>query len=299
MTLLQLKYAVVISNSSSMREAAGKLFLSQPALSASMRELEEELGFKVFNRNNRGISVTVNGLEFLEYAKQAVSQYDMVEERYGPSQRDRIKFSVSMQHYVFAVNAFMETVKKSSPDRYTFAVHETRTDEVLGDVRDSKSEIGVLSFSRTNEKLIRKLFREYHLKFYPLMQRETFIYVWENHPLADRTELSIEQLREYPCVTFEQGRKKDFYLKEEALGDYDYQKVIKANDRATSMEIIAGLNGYSVGTGSASDSALYKGLVCIKLKEEDPLTIGYILKDGYNLSPIGEQYIAELKKQST
>lgn len=280
-----------------MREAASRLYVSQPALSASIRELEEEIGFRIFERNNRGISLSQDGEEFLSYAKQAVSQYEIIEDRYMAKDGNRMKFSVSMQHYVFAVHAFMETVKKFSSPKYTFSVHETRTDEVLGNVRDLKSEIGIVSYSGKNENLMKKLFREYQLEFFPLMQRDTYIYVWKNHPLAACTEISLEELKEYPCVVFEQNSESDFYLNEEALSDYDFEKIVKTNDRATSIEIVAGLNGYSVGTGTLSKSAtLTNGLVCIKLKEEDPLTIGYIVRKGYSLSTVGEKYIEELNK---
>lgn len=297
MTILQLKYVITVSKYSSMREAAGRLYISQPALSASIRELEEEIGFKIFERTNRGISLSQDGLEFLAYAKQAVSQYEIIEDRYMAKDENRMKFSVSMQHYVFAVHAFMETVKKFSPSKYTFSVHETKTDEVLGNVRDQKSEIGIVSYSSKNENIMKRLFREYQLEFFPLMQRDTYIYVWNDHPLASCTELSLEELKEYPCVAFEQNSENDFYLNEEALSDYDFGKVVKTNDRATSLEIIAGLNGYSVGTSTLSKSAvLTDGLVCIKLKEEDPLTIGYIIRKGYRLSTVGEEYIKELNK---
>lgn len=297
MTILQLKYVITISKYSSMREAASSLYVSQPALSASIRELEEEIGFRIFERNNRGISLSQDGMEFLSYAKQAVSQYEIIEDRYMAKDRNRMKFSVSMQHYVFAVHAFMETVKKFSSPKYTFAVHETRTDEVLGNVRDLKSEIGIVSYSSKNENIMKKLFREYQLDFFSLMQRDTYIYVWKDHPLASCTEISLEELKEYPCVVFEQNSENDFYLNEEALSDYDFDKIVKTNDRATSIEIVAGLNGYSVGTGTLSKSvALTDGLVCIKLKEEDPLTIGYIVRKGYSLSTVGEEYIKELNK---
>lgn len=296
MTMIQLRYAIVISQSASMKEAARKLYVSQPGLSASMKELEEELGFKIFERNNRGITVTPDGVEFLGYAKQVVSQYEIIEERYYSNDLKRVKFSVSMQHYVFAVHAFIKTLKKFSPEQYDFSVHETRTDEVLRDVKDFKSEVGVLAYSKSNAQIVKKIFKEYHLEFYPLMQRDTFIYLWKDHPLAGREEISIEELREYPCVSFEQGDKSSFYLKEEALSDYDYTRMIKTNDRATTMEILAGLNGYSVGTGIASGSVMADGLVCIKLKEEDPLTIGYLLRTRCKLSPVGEKYVEELKK---
>ena len=145
MTILQLKYVITIAGSSSIREAAGKLFVSQPALSATIRELEEELGINLFKRNNKGISLTEQGSEFLVYAKQAVSQYELIEDRYIQKEGEKKHFSVSMQHYVFAVHAFVQTVKKCDAGKYIYSVYETRTAEVLTNVRNIKSEIGVIS----------------------------------------------------------------------------------------------------------------------------------------------------------
>lgn len=297
MTILQLKYVLAIAASSSMREAASKLFVSQPALSATIHELEEELGIRIFDRTNKGISLTEQGREFLVYAKQAVSQYELIEDRYIEKDKDRKHFSVSMQHYVFAVHAFVETVKDFGTDRYVYSVHETRTDEVLTNVRDLHSEIGVLAYTKTNETILKKLFREYGLVFHPLMVKDTYAYVWQDHPLAGKKELSLEELREYPCVSFDQTSDNDFYLSEEALGDYEFDKLIRSNDRATSAEIMAKLNGYSIGTGMMTESVtLNDGVVTIKLKEEDPLTIGYIVRKDHNLSDIGTRYVNELDK---
>lgn len=296
MTILQLKYVLAIAASSSMREAASKLFVSQPALSATIHELEEELGIRIFDRTNKGISLTEQGREFLVYAKQAVSQYELIEDRYIEKDKDRKHFSVSMQHYVFAVHAFVETVKDFGTDRYVYSVHETRTDEVLTNVRDLHSEIGVLAYTKTNETILKKLFREYGLVFHPLMVKDTYAYVWQDHPLAGKKELSLEELREYPCVSFDQTSDNDFYLSEEALGDYEFDKLIRSNDRATSAEIMAKLNGYSIGTGMMTESVtLNDGVVTIKLKEEDPLTIGYIVRQDHNLSDIGKRYVKELE----
>ena len=297
MTILQLKYVLAIAASSSMREAASKLFVSQPALSATIHELEEELGIRIFDRTNKGISLTEQGREFLVYAKQAVSQYELIEDRYIEKDKDRKHFSVSMQHYVFAVHAFVETVKDFGTDRYIYSVHETRTDEVLTNVRDLHSEIGVLAYTKNSETILKKLFREYGLVFHPLMVKDTYAYVWEDHPLAGKEELSLDELREYPCVSFDQTSDNAFYLSEEALGDYEFDKLIRSNDRATSAEIMAKLNGYSIGTGMMTESVtLNDGVVTIKLKEEDPLTIGYIVRQDHNLSDIGTRYVNELDK---
>ena len=297
MNITQLKYVLEIAGSSSMREAASKLYVTQPALSASIRELEEELGILIFERTNKGISLTGAGREFLVYAKKAVGQYEILEDRYLSKDMDKELFSVSTQHYNFAIKAFTEVIKQLNPDKYVFSIHETKTREVLEDVRNLKSEVGIVSFSGTTEAVIIKLFREYQLEFTPLMRKETYIYVWENHKLADREEVSIAEMKGYPCISFDQEEEGTFYLTEEAMADYSFDKMIKSDDRATSMELIHELGGYSVGSGMLSqDNAILRGLKAVKLKEEDPLVIGYIIRKGSNLSTYGQLYIEELLK---
>ena len=297
MTILQLKYVIALANAKSMREAASRLYVSQPALSATIRELEEELNIKIFDRNNKGIIITAEGLELLTYAKQAVSQYEVIEDRYIAKWKDKKRFSVSMQHYVFALHAFINTIKKYDEKKFSYSVNETRTDDVLNDVKNMKSEIGIISFSESNENVIKKLFREYQLTFTPIMVRSTYAYLWKTHPLADRDELSLEDLEDYPCISFDQNSESEYYLTEEALSDYDFKKHIKSNDRATTAELMASLNGYSIGTGNMTESiALKDDFVCIKLKEEDPLTIGYIVRSNHEVSDIGKTYIEELIK---
>lgn len=297
MNITQLKYVIETAGSSSMREASTKLYITQPALSSSIRELEEELGIVIFERTNKGISVTDDGREFLNYAKKAVGQYEILEDRYLLNNGIKEMFSVSTQHYNFAIKAFTDVIKKVNPKKYIFSIHETKTKEVLDDVGSLKSEVGIISFSGSNETLIKKFFRDYQLEFSPLMKRDTYVYVWKNHIFADRKEISIEEMSDFPCVSFDQSSDGNFYLTEEAMADYSFDKMIKSDDRATTMEIIAELGGYSVGSGMLSkDDSILKGLVAIKMKEEDPLTIGYITRKGSILSKYGEEYIKELSK---
>lgn len=297
MTIQQLKYVIVVANSESLREAAGRLFISQPALSATIRDLEQELNIQLFKRTNKGIYLTEEGSEFLVYAKAAVSQYGLIEARFGASPNGRKHFSVSMQHYIFAVHAFARTVKAFDSGEYTYSVHETRTDEVLLNVKNLKSEIGIISFSQKNEKVMRKLLNEYHLIFTPLMVKDTYAYIWKSHPLSGKKELTLEELKEYPCISFDQSSDNEFYLTEEALGDYAYSKKITSTDRATSAELMVALNGYSVGIGNMVDSlALKDDIIAVKLKEEDPLMIGYITRENHALTDIGKAYIQELQE---
>lgn len=299
MNITQLKYVIETAGSSSMREASTKLYITQPALSSSIRELEEELGIVIFERTNKGISVTDDGREFLNYAKKAVGQYEILEDRYLLNNGIKEMFSVSTQHYNFAIKAFTDVIKKVNPKKYIFSIHETKTKEVLDDVGSLKSEVGIISFSGSNEALIKKFFRDYQLEFSPLMKRDTYVYVWKNHIFADRKEISIEEMSNFPCVSFDQSSDGNFYLTEEAMADYSFDKMIKSDDRATTMEIIAELGGYSVGSGMLSkDDSILQGLVAIKMKEEDPLTIGYITRKGSILSKYGEEYIKELSKHN-
>lgn len=297
MNISQLKYALAIAESSSMREASTKLYISQPALSASIRDLEEELGINIFERTSKGISLTDTGREFIMYAKKAVSQFDVLEDRYSKKDSKKEHFSVSTQHYNFAIKAFTDVVKETNPSKFVFSIHETKTKEVLDDVRTLKSEVGIISFSGSNEAVMKKLFRDYDLSFTPLMKKETYVYVWKDHELAGRKVISIEDMKPYTCISFDQYSEGDFYLTEEAMADYSYDKMITSNDRATTMEIIAELGGYSIGSGMLSEeNARLQGLVSIKLSEEDPLTIGYIVRKGSKLSAYGNAYVKELLK---
>ncbi len=297
MNVSQLKYVLEVASSSSMREAATKLFISQPALSASIKELETELGILIFERTNKGISITDEGREFITYAQKVVGQYEILEERYLSKDSDKERFSVSTQHYNFPIRAFTEVIKKNYPDKFIFSIHETKTKDILEDVKNMKSEVGIISFSRTNEDLIKKLIKEYGLEFTPLMVKETYAYVWKDHKFAGRDEISIEELSEYPCVSFDQSNDSNFYLTEEAMADYDFDKMIKSDDRATTMELIAELHGYSIGTGLLTgEDVILDGFRSIKLKEEDPLTIGYIVRKGSEMSTYGEAYVEELMK---
>jgi len=297
MNINQLKYVLEVDGSSSMREASTKLYVSQPALSASIHDLEEEIGILIFERTNKGISLTDEGRDFLSYAKKAVGQYEILEERYLSRDSDKEHFSVSTQHYNFAIKAFTDVIRKMEPDKFIFSIHETKTKEVLEDVRSLKSEVGIVSFSGSNETLIKKLFRDYQLDFVPLMRRDTYVYVWRSHPFAARDKVSIDEMSDYPCVSFDQSDDDNFYLTEEAMADYAFDKMIRSDDRATTMEIIAELDGYSIGSGMLSGAnAILQGLVAIKLKEEDPLTIGYITRKGSAMSAYGRKYLEELMK---
>ncbi len=296
MTLAQLRYAITVANASSMNEAARNLFISQPSLSAAIKDLEEEIGVELFRRTNRGISVTPEGEEFIGYARQVVEQYQLIETKYVNKEQVKKKFSVSMQHYTFAVNAFVEMVKQFGMDKYEFAVHETKTYDVISDVKNYKSEIGILYINDFNRQVLTKLFHEYNLEFHELLECGIYVYMWKGHPLANQKEIALEELAEYPCLSFEQGNYNSFYFAEEVLSTYDYKQLIKANDRATLLNLMVGLNGYTLCSGIICEDLNGSDYCAIKLKSDEVMTIGYLVRKGVAISKLGQKYIEEISK---
>lgn len=296
MTLTQLKYVIVIADTHSMNEAARTLFIAQPSLSQAVRELETELGITVFHRSNRGVSITPEGEEFLGYARQVVEQYRLVEDRYIEKKNSKKKFSVSMQHYSFAVKAFVEMVKQFGMDEYEFAVHETKTHEVIEDVRHFRSEIGILYVNQFNRAVLFKLFQESALEFHEIFQCGIYVYLWKGHPLAGKKEITMEELEEYPCLSFEQGENNSFYFAEEVLSTYAYKRLIKANDRATMLNLMVGLNGYTLCSGIICENLNGSDYCAIRLQSDELMTIGYLKRKGVTISPLGQKYLEEIRK---
>ena len=296
MTLTQCKYAVTVAEAGSMNEAARLLFISQPSLSAAIRELEDETGTELFLRTNRGIALTPEGEEFIGYARMLLEQYQLMESKYIAKEKTKKKFSVSMQHYTFAVSAFVELVKQFGMDEYEFAVHETKTYDVIDDVKNFRSEIGILYVNDFNQKVLYKLFRDCGLEFHELLRCGIYVYLWKGHPLANRKRISLEDLREYPCLSFDQGAHGSFYFAEEVLSTYEYKRIIKANDRATLLNLMIGLNAYTLCSGIICEELNGSDYCAVKLDSNEVMTIGYLARKGTKISRIGQQYLAEISK---
>ena len=296
MTLTQCKYAVTVAEAGSMNEAARLLFISQPSLSAAIRELEDETGTELFLRTNRGIALTPEGEEFIGYARMLLEQYQLMESKYIAKEKTKKKFSVSMQHYTFAVSAFVELVKQFGMDEYEFAVHETKTYDVIDDVKNFRSEIGILYVNDFNQKVLYKLFRDCGLEFHELLRCGIYVYLWKGHPLANQELISLEDLREYPCLSFDQGAHGSFYFAEEVLSTYEYKRIIKANDRATLLNLMIGLNAYTLCSGIICKELNGSDYCAVKLDSNEVMTIGYLARKGTKISRIGQQYLAEISK---
>lgn len=296
MTLQQLRYVVCVADNKSINKAAAELFITQPSLSSTIKDLENEINIEIFIRSNRGIVITPEGEEFLSYARQMLEHYKLIEERYTDNKNFKQKFSVSMQHYTFAVEAFIKVVREIGFDNFEFAIHETKTSEVIDNVKNQKSEVGILYINDFNKKIMEKLFRESELEFISLFDCKIYAYMSKDNPLATLEKVSLKDLSQYPCLAFEQGQNNSFYFAEEVLSTYDYKRIIKADDRATLLNLMKGLNGYTLCSGIICQELNGNDYTAIPLDTEEVMTIGYIKRKKMPLSKIGEEYISELKK---
>ena len=301
MTLNQLMYAIAVSKENSLNEAAKKLYISQPSLTGAMHALENELGFDIFIRSKTGVTLTSKGQEFIGYARSVVEQYDILDARFISKRGVKRVFSVSMQHYTFAVNAFIELAKEYGCDEYEFEVRETTTREVIDNVRNQSSELGILYLNDFNSLVLSKVFSEAGVQFTPLFDCNIYAYISRNNPLAIEKlktgeHVTLDELQEYPCLGFAQGEYNSAYYSEEVLSTHEYKKFIRANDRATMLNLIKGLNGYTLCSGILCEDLNGDDYCALKLDTEDKMTIGYISRKNAILSDMGLKYIEEISK---
>ncbi|MDK8253715.1 MAG: LysR family transcriptional regulator [Dialister micraerophilus] len=296
MTLQQLRYIIAIAETGSITSAADKLLVSQPSLSKVVNQIEEEMGITIFNRNNRGVYLSEEGLSFLSYSRQVVEQADLLENKYKNKEKQRRVFSITSHHYAFVVNAFVALVKEYGENKYEFSLRETLTNNIIEDVRTSRSEIGVLFLSDFNRKVILKMLEDADLKFTKLFAVKPHIFVSRKNPLAKEKIVKLSDLKNFPRLLYDQGIKNSFYFAEEPQPIIDSNKNIIVTDRATIFNLMIGLNGYTIASGVLSSDLNGTEIVAIPLQTDEIMEIGYIKNIDRPLSKICISYINHLKK---
>lgn len=294
MTLQQLMYAVTTADEKSINKTAQKFFVSQPAISDAIKELEEEIGVTIFERSNRGVSTTVEGANFIVYARQVIAQYDLLKERYIDKE-NKEKFGVSTQHYTFAVKSFIELISSFGTDNYEYSIYEGKTSEVINDVRTFRSEIGVIHIDDYNRNYIEKYLKYNNLEYHKLFDCKVFAYLSTKHPLANARKVTEEDLEPFPCLTFNQAEEDPIYLAEEPISMFEKKKNIKVNDRGTMLNMMVGLNGYTLCSGIICEELNGDGYRAVPYESREKTSIVYVVREGSVLSEPGKAYIENLK----
>lgn len=294
MTLQQLKYAVTAADKGTMSEAANSLFIAQPSLTNAIKDLEKELGITIFHRTNKGIIISNEGNEFLGYARQVLQQMNMIEEKYIDNDSHKQIFSVSTQHYSFAVSAFVDLIRTFGNKNYDFTLRETETYEIIEDVSGFRSEVGILYLSNENESVISRIIEKNGLKFDELFTAKPHVFISSNHPLAGKAVILPDELKEYPFLSFEQGSHNSFYFSEEITGGIEHDMTIKVSDRATLFNLLVGLDGYTVCTGIISTELNGENIIAKPLMIDEYMRVGTVTRKGVDLTKLGENYIGFL-----
>lgn len=295
MTLQQLKYITTVAGKASLTEAAGELYISQPSLTKAIKELEKEMGITIFDRTNKGISVSKEGEVFLAYARQVLEQAALIEEKYKSHSRVKSEFCVSTQHYSFAVNAFVDLIKGCGSDIYDFSIRETQTYEIIEDVAKMKSEVGILYYNEFNKAVLMKMINANDLKFTELFTAKPHIFVSKGNPLSRKAFVTMDELSDYPYLSFEQGEHNSFYYSEEIFSTVIRSKNIRVRDRATLFNLLIGLNGYTVCSGVIDGRLNDENIVAVPLEAEGDMHIGFLTHNKIHLSKLGKLYIDALK----
>ncbi|MFR2543654.1 MAG: LysR family transcriptional regulator [Lachnospira sp.] len=296
MTLQQLKYVITVANTGTITEAANRLFISQPSLTNAIHELEKEMNITIFNRTNKGISISKEGEDFLGYARQVLEQAAILEDKYKGGSGGKKQFCVSTQHYSFAVNAFVDLIKEYGQDEYDFSLRETQTYEIIEDVARMRSEIGILFLNDFNETVLGKILKSHELEFHPLFVARPHVFISRKHPLAGNAVITNEELEQYPYLSFEQGEHNSFYFSEEIFSVVERKKNIRVRDRATLFNLLIGLNGYTVCSGVIDKKLNGKDIIAVPLADESQMRVGYITHKKGMMSRLAATYLEALKK---
>ena len=296
MTLKQLEYVIKVAETKNITTASNELFIAQPSLTHAINELETEMKIKIFRRTNKGVSITNDGEEFLAYARQVLEQANLLNDRYISKENRKPRFSVSCQHYSFCISAFSDTIKEFDSNQYDFTIRETQTHELIEDVINLKSEIGVLYLSNSNRNVLKKLLNKNELEFITITQANPHVFISKDHPLAKKDIITLNDLKPYPYLTYEQGNYNSFYYSEEFLSSLELKKNIMVRDRATLFNLCVSLNGFTVSSGIILKDVNSSSIIAKPFKYNEIMEIGYIKRKNMPISDYGKAYIKNLIK---
>ncbi|HGS1119652.1 TPA: LysR family transcriptional regulator [Streptococcus pneumoniae] len=294
MNIQQLRYVVAIANSGTFREAAEKMYVSQPSLSISVRDLEKELGFKIFRRTSSGTFLTRRGMEFYEKSQELVKGFDIFQNQYANPEEEKDEFSVASQHYDFlppTITAFSERY----PDYKNFRIFESTTVQILDEVAQGHSEIGIIHLNNQNKKGIMQRVEKLGLEVIELIPFHTHIYLREGHPLAQKEELVMEDLADLPTVRFTQEKDEYLYYSENFVDTSASSQMFNVTDRATLNGILERTDAYATGSGFL-DSDSVNGITVIRLKDNLDNRMVYVKREEVELSQAGTLFVEVMQE---
>lgn len=302
MKLEQIVYALEIARCGSISKAAKNLLLTQPNLSSSIKNLEDDIGFKIFQRLPRGVSVTTKGTQFLEYAESICRDVENINAIGSNSNSlTPINFSLSTQSFSYIMDNFLALHSNYNSNITNFKIKHSHYFEVLDDVVRKQADIGIISISNEHMDLWNKLFKSKNIEFNPITSGKLHGYILDSHPLFNKEKLVIEDLFEYPLVTcnhddYNALYSNDFYKNKLSFKNNilvsDYGALIYTMESVNAATIILKLeNSYTKLYFDSSHEGRY---VNIDILPE--ITLGWIKLIDSPISSIASEFIDLITK---
>ncbi|MCU9815989.1 LysR family transcriptional regulator [Paraclostridium sp. AKS73] len=302
MKLEQIVYALEIARCGSISKAAKNLLLTQPNLSSSIKNLEDDIGFKIFQRLPRGVSVTNKGAQFLEYAESICRDVENINSIGSNSNSlTPINFSLSTQSFSYIMDNFLALHSNYNSNITNFKIKHSHYFEVLDDVVRKQSDIGIISISNEHMDLWNKLFKSKNIEFNPLTSGKLHGYILDSHPLFNKENLVIEDLFEYPLVTcnhddYNALYSNDFYKNKLSFKNNilvsDYGALIYTMESVNAATIILKLeNSYTKLYFDSSHKGRY-----VNIDVLPEITLGWIKLIDSPISSIASEFIDLITK---
>ena len=203
MNLQQLEYTLEIYKQGSINKAAQALFVTQPTLSIAIKELEKEIGFVIFERNNKGISPTPAGMAFINTIHYVLFKLEEIKAFYINNLKDNVNIiRISSSRYSFVTKSILQYYNNtlSKMEKYTVTIEEHDCQQVINDILSKKSDIGIIHTNAHTNAFQLNYFRKKDIEFINLFESVPYLIFRKDHPLSQQKRIKREDLIKYPQI---------------------------------------------------------------------------------------------------
>lgn len=301
MNIIHLKYAVEIARTKSISKAAENLYMAQPNLSRAIKELEESLGITIFKRTSKGITVTPEGEEFLQYAKRIIAQVEEVEEIYRKGKNLKQRFSVCVPRASYisqAFSAFAASIDTNNSAEIFYK--ETNSMRTINNIVKEEYNLGIIRYQSTFEKYFNTLFNDKKLSHETITEFSYVLAMSRNNPLAQKENIQLSDLSDYIEICH-----ADPYVPSLPLIDVKRAELSEAVDkhifvfeRGSQFDLLEKVPSTFMWVSPIPDYLLKKYNLIQKKCTDNTKVYKDILiyRNGYNLSDLDRIFIEEVNK---
>lgn len=298
MNILHIKYAVEVARVGSLNKAAQNLIIAQPNLSRSIKELESDLGIKIFERSAKGMTLTPEGAKFIGYAQEILNQIDQVEMMYKKGAEKKRRFSVSVPRACYISDAFSQFSKKLKYDSVELFYKETNTRRTLSNVLDSEYRLGIVRYAESYDKYFKSMMEEKHLAYELIAEFSYCLIMSREHALADKENITFDDLLPFIEISHADPLVPSLSLsvpKRDEIPDNVKRKIF-VFERASQFDLLSENPDTFMWVSPAPEKVLKRyGLVQRHCSENTRIYRDVLIyRDEYKLTEMDKEFITEL-----